>query len=329
MESLRARLKSRLSIKQAFASADVDAVSIRDHWQALTPDARIDALRFEDKAVVQRIHDHMKALCRAECWRSSNSVDESGEPERLKGFLFECPQETDCYGQRQRPTAFVAAPDFAASDGLIEELRLRLGSELFDGRPALQPRDWKTIVEQRPKSWQGLQCQALRLVELALLRSYQDAVAHKSQSSAKAAESEGPDHHEEVSASKSGKRKARKKKATAVMQVKNDQLNESCKRSDQDVCPGPRIEDNHDVERTGDNVGAKKREHCPWSGWLPSCFEAGVLEWHWVSSQRALPQGSDVPIEQLPVGIKAYVKNTFVDVQTLSSEVPRRKSAFF
>jgi len=182
MDSFRARFYQRAALKRALPAESVDAQAVKRYWFSLTPDERADLLHFDDAPLAQKLHGHMTSLCRSELWCRRNLMGgiisrggNEDEPERLKGFAFECPAETDCVGRRQEPIGFAVLPDLAAREDLFEELERRLGSAFLSGRPVLRRNDWVTIAQETPAAWPDLQQQAFKLIELAIFQSHQDA----------------------------------------------------------------------------------------------------------------------------------------------------------
>lgn len=136
----------------------------------------MEVLRFTDSTIVQRVHDYMIKLLKADIWSRMNDVSIDGdEPApRLAGFEFEAPAERDCLGSLRAPIAIMATEEFAAGENLIQSLEHKLGSSLLTGRPALQRKDWSTVFDVSPSSWEELQDQVYRLVELALFHAERD-----------------------------------------------------------------------------------------------------------------------------------------------------------
>ncbi|CAL1130202.1 unnamed protein product [Cladocopium goreaui] len=136
----------------------------------------MEVLRFTDSTIVQRVHDYMIKLLKADIWSRMNDVSIDGdEPApRLAGFEFEAPAERDCLGSLRAPIAIMATEEFAADENLIQSLEHKLGSSLLTGRPALQRKDWSTVFDVSPSCWEELQDQVYRLVELALFHAGRD-----------------------------------------------------------------------------------------------------------------------------------------------------------
>ena len=149
-DAVRRRVNRGIALHRAVPCAEVDAAAVRRFWRQLALELRLEVLRFTDAAVVQRVHDAMIRLLRAEIWSRMNDVTEPVVP-RLEGFEFEAPAERDCLGGLRKPIAIMATEDFAADEQLLEALERQLGSPFLEGRPALQPKDWSTATRRYAK----------------------------------------------------------------------------------------------------------------------------------------------------------------------------------
>mmetsp|Transcript_9388 Transcript_9388/g.21344 ORF Transcript_9388/g.21344 Transcript_9388/m.21344 type:complete len:378 (-) Transcript_9388:69-1202(-) len=377
MESLRARLQRQVALRRAASTDTVDVEAVRSFWAKLDPEARQGVLRFEDQALVQRLHENMKALCRAEIWAMANGVEgvrDAEPPQRLTGFEFECPAELDCYGRQPSPIAFTATEEYAANDGLLEDLQRELGSPLLQGRPALRRQDWLTTFEGSSASWEDLQHRVLRLVELALFQAQQDAPASEGVgglSPCAQPELEGGASKESpVAAAKSQsakRRAAKKRKSAAAAQAAEQEAASAPVQGAPELAQEerePEAEANEEVDvdkeeaadaaPEADSVAVEEskadtrppqdaphaNQRSGWSTWLPSLLRDGTKEWQWVDFQPRWTQGDDgeevmLPLEPTPAGFRAFVKNTFVDVEPIkqpqrrSLSLGERRSAFF
>lgn len=340
MEGLRNRLKSRAALRRALPADKVNPAAVQRFWSRLSEDERLSLLRFEDSDLVQRVDSHMKALCQAEIWQRSTSG--CAETTRLSGFAFECPAERDCLGRRMAPTALCAIPEFAEIDDLLQHLKQQLGSDLLAGRPALHRSDWVTIVDSTPNSWQELQLQVLRLVELAVFHAEQDAV-----------EAGGLCNASEQESATSGKKKqnakkrARKKKSRGVesksaeegtLEVPKeeeevndeDEVNSHCEEDLQEQAQGDFgdhasepdracISESRAAESTQNGDGASSGPVSPWFSWVPSVLKD---EWHGMLFRQSWcgPQ-------QEHSGIRAVVKNTFFDIEIDNRRAEHKKAS--
>mmetsp|Transcript_138013 Transcript_138013/g.240003 ORF Transcript_138013/g.240003 Transcript_138013/m.240003 type:complete len:378 (+) Transcript_138013:53-1186(+) len=218
---MRARLQRLAASRRALPPLDDNQRehALR-HWESLSADARCEALRFDDQSLVQRVHGYMDKLVRAELWAASNGLGDvtggsssDGSSFRLQGFGFEVDAERDCLGRQREPIAFGATEEFAANEALVKEMQEALGSPLLEGRPALQKQDWLTVFEETPVSWQELQAQVYRLVELALLHAFVEAGSPDEPSGTVEEEESAPAKQGQ---SASAKRRMRKKKNKAA-----------------------------------------------------------------------------------------------------------------
>mmetsp|Transcript_36454 Transcript_36454/g.79772 ORF Transcript_36454/g.79772 Transcript_36454/m.79772 type:complete len:347 (+) Transcript_36454:44-1084(+) len=344
---LKARLQRRAALRRATPAEEVDVAAVRRFWEELSPEAKTDVLRWEDPSVVNRLHDHMGSLCKAELWCMANRMEgltTDGIGERLKGFEFERPIEGDCFGRPQGPTAFCVMPEHVEETDLIQELEEHLGGPLLTGRPVLQPRDWFTITEASPCSWDELQTQVLRLVELAIFYAQRDAAAAsanrcpapETDRGHEAAEKELLDAEAEAEAriSKSARRRAKKKKAVETAQQEQSETPAAVPEPDQ--AAENDVEENNveEFEGSESKVETKEVDSRPsksyWSGWLPSII-GDVAEWRWVVTSSSTNLQDSPPVQVAPAGIRAVVRNTFVDVEREEDCIPARrmKSAYF
>jgi len=345
MEALRARLSRRAAVNRASHVQDLDAEVVRRFWEELDTDAKLEVLRFDDRSMVQRLHSVMKTLCRSELWSSSwiNNVSASSEPpERLKGFQFEAPAETDCLGQTMGPVAFVATEDFVANTQMFADMRDALGSPLLEGRPVLQRRDWATILDKSPSSWQGLQCQALQLVELAIFQAFQvhqddlrsdrsterqEALSRSVQEApARSAPSATPEESTSVGAppgvssvkSYGAKRRARKKRTNQAAETA-DVAEDDIAAEVAETTTGTASEDASRVPSDD------SRRNSAGAGWLPKFLRDGTAEWQWVTFQPPWTQNADGAHEKpASTGFRAFVKNTFLEIEPFVESTPHR-----
>lgn len=348
MESLRGRLQRRAVLRRALLADLVEAEAVRRFWFALAPDAKLQILRFDDSGLVQRLHDHMSGLCRAELWCRRNNMGALGEPDRLTGFVFECPAETDCMGRRLQPIAFTALPELAESQSLFEDLKLQLGSSFLEGRPVLRRSDWAMVVETAPKSWHELQCQALRLVELAVFQAKQDSISTAVVTEAPMGKIEGsctskPSEHKDSRA----RRKVKKaKRGSATTSGNGAQGLDHEVDTYGDLAEASIEHPGHTTENLGTGHGAeyhdggelRESQARPsiwpvWrSSWLPNFLKDDLAEWRWVIFPHSAPEDdpSHSPRQQpTPAGLRAVVKNTFLDILQDADRRPVRKSCHF
>ena len=174
--ALRRRLNRGIALQRAVPAAEVDAQAVRNFWSALSTEVRMEVLRFTDSTIVQRVHDYMIKLLKADIWSRMNdvSIDDDVPAPRLTGFEFEAPAERDCLGSLRAPIAIMATEEFAADEHLLQTLEQTLGSSMLEGRPALQRKDWSTVFDVSPSCWEELQDQVYRLVELAIFHAERD-----------------------------------------------------------------------------------------------------------------------------------------------------------
>jgi len=354
MDSLRSRLGRRAALRRALPSEDVDIEALRQYWFSLDEEDRLFVLRFEDAGIVQRMHSHMNNLCRSELWCRRNvsggitrdGSGSDGTPERLRGFVFECPAETDCVGRLQGPTAFVAVPSFVRSDRLFQDIEETLGSPLLSGRPVLQRSDWATAVDDKPSSWTDLQKHALRLVELAIFHAHRDAIsaqraADDAAAAAAAAASLLAEEAPAGTSAKKSKKKAKKTKAraAATLTASGDLVAEEGQLVEEGEEEAPQADDTspefdhcneHSKEPLQDDVQGWRS---PWSRWFGNVVRSDSTEWRWVLFQNTSKSLTEKEVEEPVFGsVKAVVRNTFVSLED-DGEAPGieriRKSCWF
>ncbi|CAJ1328806.1 unnamed protein product [Effrenium voratum] len=175
VDAIRRRLHRGIALRRAVPANEVNVEAMKSFWSSLPPEVRMEVLRFTDSGVVQRVHDYMIKLLKADdIWSHMNDVSTEGAPApRLQGFEFEAPAERDCLGALRAPVALMATEEFAADENLFETIERELGGVLL-GRPALQQKDWSTVFDVSPSSWEELQQQVYRLVELAIFHAERD-----------------------------------------------------------------------------------------------------------------------------------------------------------
>jgi len=244
----------------------VDTDAIKKFWLSLPAEDRCEILRFDDKAVVQRLHDHMSALCHAEIWCSANgmgSSSSSSDPGRLTNFQFErLIEEVGCTGCMSSPVSFVARPELAQNDQLFDHLAWQLGSGFLKGRPVLQRRDFSIVLDTRPNTWLELELQALQLVELAIFHAHKDSLAaaaaaskdvpagsKQGSSSSKGAQAVSADASESAASKKKKKKKKSRKTATATEAVATAEAAEE-------------VEEDDEVVEEAQTLGAQADEDC-------------------------------------------------------------------
>lgn len=152
-----------------------DLQAAKRHWESLSVNARAEALHFEDELLVQRLHGGRQALLDADLRCFALGVRGQDAVRREAGvdeFAIECFQTE---GGLLRPAALFAKRCFVERSDVFELLERRLDGPFLEGRPALQRKDWPSLLEQGANSWTDFMRQILRLVELSILHIYQDA----------------------------------------------------------------------------------------------------------------------------------------------------------
>lgn len=171
-----ARLRSgREPILSGLPLEKGDLEAARRHWEGLSVEARVAALHFEDEPLVQRLHSARQALLDADllCFACGmRGQDDTRRQAGVDEFAIECCQTE---AGDLRPAALFAKQSFAERGDVFELLERRFDSPFLEGRPALQRRDWASLLGQGANTWSDLMWQILRLVELSIFHVYHDA----------------------------------------------------------------------------------------------------------------------------------------------------------
>lgn len=161
----------------------IDAKGAIRHWAALSVDARNHLLRFRDGQLVDctfAIQEGLKALeqdCMQKGITFKNTEGQTVLSLGLASFGFS-PEGCGQPGQPAPDAFFAHGPLISKNDDeFVAYMEYRLGGFLSGCRPVLRSELWSNLFDPPPHSWMDFECQALRLVEQAILRSYLDAAA--------------------------------------------------------------------------------------------------------------------------------------------------------
>jgi hypothetical protein len=168
-----------------------EADAVKRHWRALTVEERLLSLRFSDRALVDKTFGIQQVLYHNElvCYHSGiHFLDTAGTAVismGLRMFRFRWPGEEEGGAHAEKaaaakqqgapPEALAATRDFVESKDFFEYIEGQLRSPLMHNRPVLRQDMWPTILEPAPNSWDDYERRVLRLVELALVKSYQES----------------------------------------------------------------------------------------------------------------------------------------------------------
>jgi len=326
----------------------VDREAVMKHWSTLSPQEKLHTLRFEDSALVERLFNIQHMLCEAELLclgcgvRSDDMMALSLMSAGMHSFTFECKMTST---GDVRPVAFFARRAFAESRNLFDHLDQELGGFLQDVRPSSRRIELLTLFERMPNSWLDFSRQVLRLVEIALLRSQQDAVAagqeliNEEAAVAPRPAAAAP----RAEAKRSSKRKARKGRGAAsraseqeCSQALSETSTASCDgdsigrpdcASEQSISSEASVEEGEagGVEEPlvqGTTAAGQERAAViapslrpgAWAAWLHNSLPGDAAEWRWGGAPAAGPHAAskqDIPAESRAV----VVKNTFLDVE--------------
>jgi len=170
------------------------------HWAGLPLEARQHLLHFRDRGIVDRAFAIQEGLRKFEqdCMQKGivfrNTEGQTVVSLGLSSFAF-LPQGSSPLEQ-VAPDAFFARgallsntdDEFAYFAGYLET---RLGGFLTGIRPPLRRDLWSGLFAPEPHSWVEFECQALRLVEQAILHSYLEAASAAAAAEAAAASNAG------------------------------------------------------------------------------------------------------------------------------------------
>lgn len=316
----------------AFKRKDLDAV--RRHWEGLSVEDRVAALHFEDEPLVRRLHGARQALLDADLRCFAFGVRGQDDARREAGvdeFAIEC---CEAEGGDLRPAALFAKRSFAERRDVFELLERRLGSPFLEGRPALQRNDWPALLEQGTNTWADLMRQILSLVELSIFHIYHDAQNATADGLEAEAASVSCPNDVAVPGAQSQKRRQRKKRADVHAAAKAREIATVCaaespavpveklsvepeeliKKLDQ-VFPTFEIEPPQKTP-AGDDV-FKKQLDTDWPVEIPCMSgleavtpEAAAEMFAWTRNTEVF----DFAEGLLPEGLRAVVRNTFLDV---------------
>eukprot|EP00933_Yihiella_yeosuensis_P084205 TRINITY_DN98619_c0_g1_i1.p1 TRINITY_DN98619_c0_g1~~TRINITY_DN98619_c0_g1_i1.p1 ORF type:complete len:399 (-),score=98.30 TRINITY_DN98619_c0_g1_i1:205-1317(-) len=283
---------------------------------------------------------------------ASSSDDASGPIGRLKGFELELPAERDCLGNLRDPIAFTATDELVTNKRLFEDLEQQLGSCILDGRPVLQRQDWPIVFDSVPSSWEEFQQQVYRLVELAIFHAHRDPYFQLLQETAqKAAAAAAAGKKKKSKKKKSAQEPAEASKdlpAEDLIQEKHSE-DGSAANSFEVQRPGDvSVEKVQEEEEQDDEEEGQAEEEEPEEeeialimepvvrrppsrsrqapgipgclAWFPKVFADGSAEgWELMTTLRGTSlhdnQDSAIPDHSMPAGLRAFVKNTFVEVE--------------
>jgi len=171
----RARLLAFRSNNQSSSKETTSAEAVKEHWSNLGVDEKLATLRFQDDALVNELYDIQQSLyasdfeCLIHGFQGQDHV-------RLKAGIhfFDVEGVLNDDGVLT-PKAFIAHRAFVDMENMFGFIEEHLGRRFLHGVPPLEPSKWSSLLTPRPTSWQGFTRVALKLVELALRRSQQEA----------------------------------------------------------------------------------------------------------------------------------------------------------
>mmetsp|Transcript_25498 Transcript_25498/g.49997 ORF Transcript_25498/g.49997 Transcript_25498/m.49997 type:complete len:476 (-) Transcript_25498:116-1543(-) len=193
--------------------------AVKEHWSNLGVDEKLAVLRLQDGDLVNELYEIQQSLYAADFECLIHGFQGQDQVRHKAGIrFFDVEGMLDDKGI-MTPKAFIAHRAFVEMDNMFDFLEERLGRRFLHGVPPLQPKQWISLLTPRPTSWLDFTRAALKLVELALRKSQQDAAQKMQQEcleEAKEGDMEEPaTSNAPIGMSQSAKRKARKKKAKA------------------------------------------------------------------------------------------------------------------
>lgn len=190
-------------------AADAGGQTLRACWAGLSANAKEQALRFEDTALVHTINDVWQELMFSDMTCYIVGMRDWASAAKAFGLsMFTIEGDVNDNGLLG-DAALIVKDGFADRSDLFEFLERQLGSPLLCGRPRLHRREWPSLFAVPLNSWSDFRIALLTLVELAVAEA-----AEKARAAA------GPDLVS--SKSRSAKRNARKRRTHAPRQLQAD-----------------------------------------------------------------------------------------------------------
>jgi len=169
--------------RRGAAKTSVDSAEALRHWTGLALEERQHLLHFNNRQLIDCAFAIQEGLRKFEqdcmqkgiVFKNTEGLTVLSVGLNSFGFL---PQASGHPGQPV-PEAFVARGPLLSStdDEFAKYMDSRLGGFLTGCRPPLRRELWAGIFEPTPHSWVEFECQALRLVEQAILHSYLEAAS--------------------------------------------------------------------------------------------------------------------------------------------------------
>jgi len=277
--------------------SDADIEGSKVYWEGLGIDDKLGVMRFDEAKLVERVLSVQTQLCRSDmqCFLLGiRGQDAARQNVGMGQFAMEC----DADGVR--PVAFFAKPSFVERMDLTQYIGGELGGSFLKGRPMIRRQDWSLLFEKTASSWTEFMRQVLRLAELAILDAFQHAAATSKRDSNDGLKNDTT-MTENVSESRSSKRKTRKKRqlclASSVVHGGDEHKAESCLATISAGCPA-------------DSLLECKAEVC--STMSPDCPEESLSEYKTEACSTMSPDGPEESLFE--------ESSASVSVRTLSAQ---------
>jgi len=192
---------------------------VKEHWSKLGANEKLAVLRFQDGELVNQLYDIQQSLYAADFECLIHGFQGQDQVRHKAGIrFFDIEGVLDDTGT-MIPKAFIAHRTLVEMEDMFGFLEERLGRRLLQGVPPLEPKKWISLLTPRPTSWLDFTRLALKLVELALRKSQQEAAQKMTQERMETSEQgdikEPAKSNAASGLSQSAKRKARKKRTKA------------------------------------------------------------------------------------------------------------------
>jgi len=155
------------------------AKEVKEYWSTLTISQKIKCLRFEDCALAERLYEIQQSLyssdmeCFVHGFHSHEKVHSQAGSD-----LFDIEGVLDGNGSLC-PRAFIAHRALVEMGDMFAFLEERLERRFLDDVSYPGEQHWSSLLKPEPSSWLDFVRVALKLVESAILKSWQESRAHQ------------------------------------------------------------------------------------------------------------------------------------------------------
>jgi hypothetical protein len=182
---------------------------VKQFWSSLTTKDKLATLRIEDRRLVRELYDIQQSLyaCDVECHILGVHCQDKSR-QQAGAHYFDVEGVIDGKGNLCA-TAFIALQPFVEMECMFDFIEERLGRPFLEDAANLDQKHWASLLKPSPTSWADYVRVALRLVEISLRISYQEALSQKEC----VVSSPSDVMHTPQVMSQSAKRKSRQKRA--------------------------------------------------------------------------------------------------------------------